>query len=82
MLRPAALPDSRTGPRPRGRATALSPGALVDGVDPAELVAAVALPAGWTEEDAPHLASGHYRALADFLRTAARYRQAVLVWTE
>ncbi|WP_329485316.1 YfbM family protein [Kitasatospora sp. NBC_01246] len=60
----------------------MSPGALVDGVDPAELVAAVALPAGWTEEDAPHLASGHYRALADFLRTAARYRQAVLVWTE
>ncbi|WP_327675220.1 DUF1877 family protein [Kitasatospora sp. NBC_00458] len=61
---------------------ALPPGTLVDGIAPAELAAAVPLPAGWTAEDVLHLASGHYRALADFLHTAARYRHAVLVWSE
>ncbi|MGV9270901.1 YfbM family protein [Kitasatospora sp. NPDC003701] len=60
---------------------ALPPGTLIDGVTPADLAAAVPLPGGWAGEESLLLASGHYRALADFFRTASRYRHGVLVWT-
>ncbi|MED7950302.1 DUF1877 family protein [Streptomyces sp. BE303] len=78
---PRCLTPERVGAAD-GAFADLPPGALVDGITPAELATAVPLPAGWTDGEALHLASGHYRSLADFLHTAARYRHAVLVWTE
>ncbi|WP_030394578.1 MULTISPECIES: YfbM family protein [Kitasatospora] len=61
----------------------LDPGRLTEGIAAADLAEARIYPHGlWSSEDALHLVTAEYRALADFLGAVATRRHGVLVWIE
>ncbi|MFJ8038963.1 YfbM family protein [Kitasatospora sp. NPDC096147] len=65
-----------------GALDGISADTLAEGLSGAELTAAEVYPIGfWERDGALDSAVGAYQDLARFLRTAARYRQAVLFWT-
>jgi hypothetical protein len=53
---------------------------LVHGVAVADLAAADVYPQGWDEPDELDWVRGHYESLVDFFASAARERQAMLIW--
>ncbi|PBC66117.1 uncharacterized protein DUF1877 [Streptomyces sp. TLI_235] len=54
--------------------------ALTEGVTSADLAAAEVYPSSmWQREDALEVVAGHYLELSAYVRTAARYRHALLV---
>lgn len=60
----------------------ISPDTLADGLTGAELTAAGVHPLGfWARDGSLDSAVGAYQDLARFLRTAARYRHAIVFWT-
>ncbi|WP_405875637.1 YfbM family protein [Streptomyces xanthophaeus] len=55
---------------------------LLEGVDPAELLAADVYPLGWEDEASLEWGREHYCGLTEYLTAAAAEGQAVIVWLD